>query len=344
MNSNQAPPGAARNRVISRRAALYGAAALAACGQGGARAAPVRAALRRAVNLGNGLEAPNEGDWGYRVEPAHLDAIARAGFDGVRLPVRWDPHMDEAAPFSIDPAYLNRVDEIVNEALVRGLKVQLDAHHYAAMLERPDEETPRYRAMWRQIAEHFADRPDELVFEALNEPNGALWTGARVTQSQIAALAEIRASNPTRLVVLGGPNWNSIDALSQWTPPQDEHVMATAHYYEPHAFTHQGANWENPPPRYRGRWGNARDVARVRADIGVAAAWARAHGLDLQIGEFGVIGTVAPEQRALWTHAVRTACEDEGLAWAVWDFAGAFPIYDARAGAFLPGMVEALLS
>jgi endoglucanase len=330
-------------RPINRRAALYGAAALAACAQGGAGGAPARAAPRRAVNLGNGLEAPNEGDWGYRVEISHLDAIADAGFDGVRLPVRWDTHMDAAAPFAIDPAFFARVDEILSAALARGLKVQLNAHHYAAMLDAPDAETPRYQAMWRQIAEHYADMPDELSFEPLNEPHGAHWTGARVTQSQVDALATIRPSNPTRLVVVGGPSWNAIGALAQWIPPDDPHLVATAHYYEPHAFTHQGASWEHPPPRYPGRWGKAADMERLSTDIASAAHWARAHGLGLQIGEFGVISAVAPDQRALWTQAVRKACEHEGLGWAVWDFAGAFAIYDVEAGAFRPEMLRALL-
>src|SRR5690349_11190137 len=48
--------------------------------------------LRRGVNLGNMLEAPNEGDWGLTVQEEYLDRITEAGFDFIRLPVRWNTH------------------------------------------------------------------------------------------------------------------------------------------------------------------------------------------------------------------------------------------------------------
>ncbi|MEJ0059652.1 MAG: glycoside hydrolase family 5 protein [Terricaulis sp.] len=272
---------------MNRRQILAaGGAALAACAPATSQTPPPAFPMRRGVNLGNGLEAPNEGEWGYRIELAHLAAIADAGFDGIRLPVRWDTHRAANAPYAIEPAFLARIDQVVMTALGRGLKVQLDAHHYAPMLDNPDAETPRFRALWREIAEHFSDAPEELYFEPLNEPQGEVWTGARVTAMQTAALEEIRATNPTRLVVLGGPNWNSIDGLSDWTPPVDAHSVATAHYYEPFAFTHQGASWSDPPPVYEGQWGSAPDRRTVEEHIGRAASWARAHGMAMQLGEF----------------------------------------------------------
>lgn len=328
---------------MNRRHLLLGAAAMSACARPANGAPPPAFPIRRGVNLGNALEAPNEGEWGYRIETRHLDAIAGAGFDGVRLPVRWDTHMEEAAPFTLDPGFFARVETVVLEALTRGLKVQLDVHHYGPLYEDPAGEAPRYRALWRQIAERFAGAPPELLFEPLNEPRGEIWTGARVTASQIVALEEIRRLHPERVVVLGGPNWNSISGLADWIPPGDPHVVATAHYYEPHAFTHQGATWESPPPRYDGVWGSSSDRRQVDRHIAMAARWAREHGLAMQIGEFGVIHTVDPAQRALWAGAVAKACEAHGLGWCVWDFAGTFPIYDVDAARFIPGMLPALM-
>jgi endoglucanase len=43
--------------------------------------------LQRGVNMGNMLEAPNEGEWGLYVEEEYFDLIKEAGFDFVRLPV-----------------------------------------------------------------------------------------------------------------------------------------------------------------------------------------------------------------------------------------------------------------
>jgi hypothetical protein len=48
--------------------------------------------LARGVNMGNMLEAPNEGDWGSYVQQEYFDLIKQAGFDFVRLPVNWKAH------------------------------------------------------------------------------------------------------------------------------------------------------------------------------------------------------------------------------------------------------------
>src|SRR5512146_2138590 len=53
---------------------------------------PVPSALRRGINFGNMLEAPKEGDWGLTVQEDYFDLVKEAGFDFVRLPVRWFAH------------------------------------------------------------------------------------------------------------------------------------------------------------------------------------------------------------------------------------------------------------
>src|SRR6218665_1336144 len=110
---------------MNRRDFLLGAAAVAACSPEAQSQAPVAPfPMRRGVNLGNALEAPNEGDWGYRIELPHLDAIRDAGFDGIRLPVRWDAHAGSAPPYAISGNFWRRIDEIVEHALGLDLKVQ----------------------------------------------------------------------------------------------------------------------------------------------------------------------------------------------------------------------------
>ena len=71
---------------------------LMACSEPSSSAAP-RGDIRvpdspvdRCMNLGGALEAPNEGDWGYTIRAEDLETIKAAGFDTVRLPVRWDVH------------------------------------------------------------------------------------------------------------------------------------------------------------------------------------------------------------------------------------------------------------
>lgn len=330
---------------MNRRDLILGAAALAAvaaCAPEAESQAPAPFPMRRGVNLGNALEAPNEGDWGYRIEAAHLEAIAAAGFDGVRLPVRWDAHVDGVG--RIAAAHMARVAEVVDWALERGLRVQLDVHHYARLIEDPRGERARFLLIWRQIAERFADAPEALMFEPINEPHGSHWDGAALTDLQGLALEMIRTSNPTRLVVFGPGNWQNIDALRNWRPPAGENVAVSVHYYEPHAFTHERAEWLGDEAPVFGRaWGSESDRSAARAHIAQAAAWGRAHGYAMQLGEFGVNRAVSLAQRAVWTRAVREACEAEGMAWCAWDFAGAFPVWDRERGVWIEDVRRALL-
>jgi endoglucanase len=327
---------------LNRRQILLGASALGACGPVASEPPPAFPILR-GVNLGNALEAPNEGEWGYRIEPAHLAAIAQAGFDGVRLPVRWDAHTEQRPPYVIDPAFLDRVDSIIAEVLARRLKVQLDCHHYEALLTAPEIERPRFIAIWRQIAEYFSGTAPELIFEPLNEPNGERWNGALLTTVQTEALAAIRETNSTRLVVLGPGQWNAIDALADWRPPRDANLAVSVHYYEPHAFTHENASWLGADaPTFGRAWGGPRDLGLVTRHADIAGDWAASHQMPWQLGEFGVNAALSLAQRALWTRTVRQAFERDGAGWCVWDFGGAFPIWDAAKQAFIPEMIAAL--
>jgi endoglucanase len=307
--------------------------------------APAPFPMRTCVNLGNALEAPREGEWGYRIRNAHLDAIANAGFDGVRLPVRWDAHATTSAPYAIEPAFMDRVAQVVDAALARGLSVQLDMHHYEALNAAPEgPEALRFVAMWDQIGERFADRSPELMFELLNEPYGDHWTPEALQRLQAGALAAVRRTNPDRLVVLGGLAWGNVHGLEGWTPPADAGPLAVSvHHYGPHAFTHQNAEWlGDDAPQWPRVWGTPADHSDVERVASRAAAEARRLGLPMQLGEFGVITEAPLDQRLRWLRSMRTAFGAQGIGWCVWDFAAAFRIYDTRRGAFEPGALEAL--
>ncbi len=330
---------------MNRREIIAGATALAACSpEARSQAAAVAAfPMRRGVNLGNALEAPNEGDWGYRIELPHLDAIHDHGFDGVRLPVRFDAHAGSAPPYAFGGNFWRRIDEIVEHALELGLKVQLDMHHYERLISEPARQRDRFLGMWAAIAQHFRDAPAGLMLEPFNEPNGPNWTNASLMALQRNVVTVIRERDASRLIVLGPGNWQNIDALRDWRPPEGENIAVSVHYYEPHDFTHQRAPWlGEAAPRYDRAWGTDADRRQVEAHIERAAAWSVARRLPMQLGEFGVNAAVSMGQRALWTRTVREACEAHGLAWCVWDFAGAFWIWERHTQAFSHALHQAL--
>ncbi len=220
----------------------------------------------RSINFGNALEAPNEGDWGLTILESHVQAVADAGFETVRLPVKWSAHAAQTAPYTIDPAFLARVDEVVAWILDRDLKVIVDFHHYDEMSSDPGAHVQRWLAIWEQIALHYRDAPPELAFELLNEPNQAL-SDALWNPMVAQVLSVIRQSNPTRWVVVGPTDWNAIGALGGLVLPDDDHLVLTVHFYDPFEFTHQGAEWvDSPPPTGRAWTGTQLSPAGGWAD------------------------------------------------------------------------------
>ena len=52
-----------------------------------------QANLGRGINLGNALEAPQEGEWGIVIQEYFFDKIKDVGFKAVRIPIRWSAPM-----------------------------------------------------------------------------------------------------------------------------------------------------------------------------------------------------------------------------------------------------------
>ena len=176
--------------------------------------------IGKCVNLSNMLETPAEGIWGRTFQDADATRIRQAGFSTVRLPVRFSGHALAAAPFTIDPAFMARVRHVVDANLAAGLNVILDLHNFEELTRDPGDNRARLAALWRQIAAEFRGAPANLWFELLNEPHDRL-TDANLLGVLVPALAEVRATNPTRPVIIGGQSWSGIDSLATLTLPDD---------------------------------------------------------------------------------------------------------------------------
>lgn len=301
-------------------------------------------ALGRGINLGNALEAPAEGAWGLTLEASYFEAVRQAGFQHVRLPVRWSAHAAQAVPYTIEPKFLARVDWAVEQAVSRGLRVVLNVHHYEEIFAEPAAHQERFLALWRQLAEHYAGRPDTLVFELLNEPHDRL-TDEVWNELYPRALRIVRAKHPDRPVIVGPGHWNAASALPRLKlPPGDRGIIVTFHYYEPFAFTHQGAEWVKDAPPVGKRWtGTSGERAAVRRDLEAAAAWAKQENRPLYLGEFGAYSKADPDSRVRWTRAVREEAERHGMSWAYWEFGSGFGAFDRQAGAWREPLLRALV-
>ncbi len=298
------------------------------------------------VNLGDALEATGgEGKWGVVLQEKYFDAIEKIGFNLIRVPISWPQHAAMEAPYTIDPAFFQRVDWVVAQAKAHHLTAILDFHNFNEFAKDPAGHEDQFLALWKQVAEHYQSEPDSILFEILNEPADKL--DAATWNAVVAkALPVIRASNPNRLIVIGGVHWNSIKALNDLVlPDNDRRIVVTFHDYDPMQFTHQGASWiEGSKPWLGTKWlGTDEEKKKISDAMDQAAAWGQAHQRPIYMGEFGSFQTGDMDSRVRWTQAMVQAANAHGFAWTYWEFCSGFGVYDPKTDQWREPLLHALL-
>ena len=145
-------------------------------------------------NLGNQFEcsAPNqdgesmqignpdgsihaETAWGNPVVTKKMiQAVKKAGFNAIRIPIRWQCHITNAQAMSIDKAWIARIKEVVGWCLDNGLKVIINVHHEKWLEGRPtyqykEVNCQKLALLWMNIASEFANYDYRLAFAGTNE-------------------------------------------------------------------------------------------------------------------------------------------------------------------------------
>jgi endoglucanase len=286
--------------------------------------------VKHCVNIGGALEAPNEGDWyNYKIRERDMAAIAKVGFDTVRIPIKWSAHALESAPYTIDEAFFARIDQVIGWAVNSKLAVIIDVHHYDELYTDPDRHETRLEALWAQIATRYEAAPREIIFEIINEPRDA-FSGPRVNKVQARILSTIRKTNPTRTVILTGDQWGTIDGSDNLVLPNDPFVVGSVHYYSPYEFTHQGAEFaDNPPPTGR-TWPQKGEPEQLVRDVARITAFRARIQAPVLVGEYGALDTIPLDQRVAWTRDVHRAFEAINVPSCYFNYAAGFGLYDLK--------------
>ncbi|MEM7256945.1 MAG: glycoside hydrolase family 5 protein [Pseudomonadota bacterium] len=212
----------------------------------------------RGVNLAGDFEVSPRGSWGAPIQDNYFDLIADAGFDHVRIPIRWTAHTGAAPQFRIDPAFFRQVDALLDNAERTGLSVIINTHHFEALNEAPVRHRAQLLAIWKQISTRYRNRPLTVAFEINNEPAGAFDAQPELWNAMAAETLEvIRHTNPRRWIMIGPVGFNHPEHLETLVLPDDKRLIATVHLYDPTGFTLQGAPWMQPSPPTGITWSGA---------------------------------------------------------------------------------------
>lgn len=125
-----------------------------------------------------------ETGWGQpETSLALINAVKKCGFNTVRIPVAWSNMMSTDGTYTINDAYFNRVETVMNYCFKNDMYVVLNIHYDGAwwgMFGATDsngnaredvrqEAWKKYEAVWTQIAQRYGEYGDHLIFESANE-------------------------------------------------------------------------------------------------------------------------------------------------------------------------------
>ncbi|HEX6272600.1 MAG TPA: glycoside hydrolase family 5 protein [Polyangiaceae bacterium] len=331
--------------------------------------------FKKGINLGNRLEAPNEGDWGGRILATDFPFIASRGFDHVRIPIRFSGHALASAPYTIDAAFFARVDTVLDQAAQANLAVVIDLHAYDDLAANVAAHRERFLSLWTQIATRYRNRPETVAFELLNEPYGQLDTSWN--ELSAAAIQVVRATNPRRLLVVDSVYWADPSKLGMLTLPNDANLLVAVHVYEPKLFSFQGKDWMGPefmtkgvvfpgppsspvtpvPEASAASWArtwfdnynslpaasNPSGPATVAAQMAYITQYRNGSGRSVYNGEWGPQDGGAMDSRVRLVTLVREECEKAGVGWAIWEDPNNMKLFDSAANTWVAQIVDALL-
>ena len=85
--------------------------------------------LGRGINLDSALNGPQEGAGRVTLEANYFRLIKEAGFNSVRIPIRWSAQASTTAPYDIEMHFFQRVDRAIRQALSRNLASVINVHN-----------------------------------------------------------------------------------------------------------------------------------------------------------------------------------------------------------------------
>ena len=300
--------------------------------------------MQRGINIGNALESPKDFPWDVKMSNKFFDDIKDAGFDTVRIPVRFSDYTSDSDNFKIDEEFFKKIDKYVDYALDKDLIVVLDLHHFEEIMKEPRVHKEEFLKIWQQIANRYQKYDKKLVFELLNEPKENL-SSQLLNEYIEEAIKIIRKTNPKRTIIVGPYNFYQIDYLNELNVPKDSNIVVSFHYYEPNDFAFQGNIYHNGFEHLSNiTWeGTNEQMDYLKKRFDIVENWANKNKVKIFLGEFGVTKEAPEASRRAWIKAVREEAEKRNFSWAYWELASGFGIYNQIEGTWDRDILSALI-
>lgn len=268
-----------------------------------------------AIDWKDSYDTKSETGWGNpKTTKAMIDAVKAAGFNAVRIPVRWACHITDTDNMTISADWLSRVKEVVDYCIDNEMYVIINTHHdmwleYQPIYSKQEVNNKQLAALWTQVANYFADYDGHLAFAGTNEvhikDNWSTQTAENLAvqnsynQTFVDAVRATGGKNCYRNLIIQTYRCDPWAGFSYLTIPTDieenglERMSVEFHYYNPYNYCsgNSGSNYYN-------YWGdeykkkgynvsNDNENSMTSFLNRVTTTWAD-KGLGVVIGEWGV--------------------------------------------------------
>ena len=199
----------------------------------------------RGVNLTGWFQGNSPGQIQFtKFTKQDIINIKSLGCDVIRLPVNLHSMTSGSPLYTLDPLYFSFQDSVVKWCEQLHIYLIIDNHSFDPNTDTSPDVVNILIKVWSQMATHYKDRSDYILYEILNEPHGittAVWGSI---QSQV--INAIRAKDNIHKIIVGGSGYNTYSELRNLPVYSDTNLLYTFHFYDPFIFTHQGATWVSP--------------------------------------------------------------------------------------------------
>ncbi|MFZ0282726.1 MAG: cellulase family glycosylhydrolase [Bacteroidales bacterium] len=314
-----------------------------------------QAPFSRGVNLTGWFQSGSAGQIQFtRFTKQDILNIKSLGCDVIRLPVNMHEMTSGSPSWTIDPFLFSFLDSLVSWCEELHIYLILDNHSFDPSVNTSPGVVTILVKVWTQMAIHYKERSDFILYEILNEPHGISTSDWGNIQNQ--AINAIRAHDTRHTIVVGGSGYNTYTELKNLPVYQDTNLLYTFHFYDPFLFTHQGATWVSPtmeplsgvpfpycgacmpllPESLKGSWiesaynnySSEGRISYVQSLIDNAVQFRNSRNVKIFCGEFGVyIPNSDLADRAGWYGSVREYLEQNNIPWTTWDYKGGFGLF-----------------
>lgn len=314
------------------------------------------------INIGNTLEAPGgETAWSNpRVNQTYISSLKALGFNAVRIPCAWSSHLINETTYEIDPAWLDRVSEVVGYCVSNDMYAIVNIHWDGGWLEDAilggysEAIDTKQRVLWTQIAEKLNGYDERLLFAGCNEPGmnetslgtafdaTSVATIMRYEQTFVDAVRSTGGNNASRCLIVQAPATRIDDCFQYFSMPQDNvanRLMLEIHFYAPYNFClmENDADWGNTAwywgeanhvsgSAHNAQWGEEAYVAEELAKMKTGFV---DKGIPVIIGEYSAMKRTINENqeahdrsRGYWSEVVTREAKNNGIVPFHWETGG----------------------